>query len=383
MSMTPPAETPSNGSALPAIHLEFIQNRAEAGDDNGVEAVELYHRSLFLNRFAGDMERHQQNGKVHENQLAYLETRLRQAHARLSELQKLAPVVVNGEPDVRPNLPWNLWDGGMFLSSLLGILCLLIFGVLNVSFNLLESGLVTFVQNPVRAYFWAALLPVGALAVKVGWDILQSPKKRERYLWSCLTAGIAGVLVWVAAYASVYPTLSRSTDEQIAALTVFDSPERSAPLDSLTSGGAKRIDVMIVTAQATAEIFLSAVLGIYMTMIYNRHRPVRLAANPGFAQLDEERLELEEAVAQERVALAEARGGENQLKHQLAAFVAFARSMFEKEAALRRNESHQQRLMLDQISTQLRSQLQAVESRSPAGPSRDRPTLSLDAKNGK
>jgi hypothetical protein len=376
-------KTDEGGAAHPPIHLEFIQNQAEAGDGDRVEAVEGYHRALFLHHNAGNLERYQQQGRIHENRLAYLETRLKDIHARLADYERLAPVDVNGAPDVQPTSPWNLWDRAMFVVSLLGIACLLAFGVLNVSFNLLESGLVTFMENPVRAYFWAALLPVGALAVKVGWDFLQSPRRRELYLWTCLTAGIAGVLVWVAAYATVYPTLSKSTDEQIASLSVFDRAENGAPLDTLTSGGAKRIDVMIVTAQAVAEIFLSAVLGIYMTMIYARHRPVRLASNPGFAQFDEERRELEESVARERAALAEARGGENRLKHQLSAFVAFARSMFEKEAALRRNESHQQRLLLDQISTQLRSQLQAVTNPRPPGTDPDRPALAFDPQNGK
>jgi hypothetical protein len=57
--------------------------------------------------------------------------------------------------------------------------------------------------------------------------------------------------------------------------------------------------------------------------------------------------------------------------------------MFEKEAALRRNESHQQRLMLDQISTQLRNQLQAVENRNPVATHPERPTLAFDPQNGK
>lgn len=382
-SMNLDPKTSRNGGAPPTIHLEYIQNRAEAGDEDGVAAVEEYHRALFLNRHAGDLERHQQQGKLHEDRLVYLETRLRDARSKLAGLDPLSPVDVNGERDVRPTAPWNLWDRAMFLASLLGIASLLIFGVLNVSFNLLESGLVTFVESPVRAYFWAALLPVGALAVKVGWDFLQSPRRRERYLWTCLLAGITGVLVWVAAYASVYPTLSRSTDEQIAALTVFDADEAGTGLGELTAAGAKRIDMIIVTAQAIAEIFLSAVLGMYMTMIYTRHRPVRLARNPGFDQWDEERRSLEDAVAQERAALASARGGESQLKNQLSAFVAFARSMFEKETAVRRNESHRQRLLLDQISTQLRAQLETVGSRGATAPAPERPTLAFTPENGK
>jgi hypothetical protein len=246
----------------------------------------------------------------------------------------------------------------MFAIAGLGIAALLVFGVLNVSFNLLESGLVTFLENPVRAYFWAALLPVGALAVKVGWDCLQRQRSRELYLWTCLGLGLAGVLVWVGAYASVYPTLSKTTAEHLASLSVYDQSPADSPL---TSGGAKRIDMAIVTAQAAAEIFLSAVLGMYMTVLYSRHRPVRLATNPEFEQLDEERRALEEAVAREGLALAEARGNAARLEQQLAAFVAFARSMFQKEAALRRDQGHHRRLRLDQISQQLRDQLRSVE----------------------
>ena len=68
----------------------------------------------------------------------------------------------------------------------------------------------------------------------------------------------------------------------------------------------------------------------------------------------------------------------------IAAFVAFARSMFEKEAALRRSESHQRRLLLDQISAQLRTQLEAVEGHRGSGASRsDRPALAMDPSNGK
>jgi len=116
----------------------------------------------------------------------------------------------------------------MFVICAAGIVCLIAFGVSNISFNLLESGFITFRENPIRAYLWTALLPVGALAIKVGWDSLQEKKMRDRYLWFCLTAGILGVLVWVAAYASVYPTLSKGINDQIASLTVFDSPSNSS-----------------------------------------------------------------------------------------------------------------------------------------------------------
>lgn len=353
------ANKESNGTVSPPVHLEFIQNQAGLADGDGIEAIESYHRAVFMHHHARDLERFQQEGRIHENRLAHLEIRLKEAHGKLAEMERHVPVSVDGEPDIKPNLPWNFWARTMFAAALLGIGLLLVFGVLNISFNLLESGLVTFLENPIRAYFWAALLPVGALGVKVGWDLLQNRRARAVYVWVCLLAGVAGVLVWVGAYATVYPTLSRSTAENIASLSVFDE---NGSESATTGSGVKWVDAIIVSSQAVAEMFLSAVLGIYMTMLYQKHRPVRLAENPLFTQLNEERRSLEETVAQERFALAEAKGNEDRLRNQLAAFVAYAKSMFQKEAAVRRDQDHQKRMLLDQMSEQLRRQLQKVEN---------------------
>ena len=103
------------------------------------------------------------------------------------------------------------------------------------------------------------------------------------------------------------------------------------------------------------------------TTIYLRHRPVRLAGNPLFIQRDEERRLLEESVEKERAALAEANGNHHRLQNQLTALLSFARCMFHKEAALRRDQGRQKRLMLDQISEQLRTQLQSMENGRTTG----------------
>jgi hypothetical protein len=346
---------------VPAVHLEFIQNQASLPEEAGVEEVEKYHRALFLHHHAGELEEQEQQRQIHEKRLLFLESRLQDAQTRLGSLEKLVPVTLDGQADIKPSSPWNTWDAVMFASAGLSIVSLIVFGILNISFNLLESGLVTFIQSPIRAYFWAALLPVGALAVKAGWDFLQSTRSRNIYLWTCLGIGLLGVLTWVAAYAAVYPTLSRSVSETIQTLSVFDQPANSQT--AFSPGGAKWVDVITVAAQALAEIFLSAVLGIYMTIIYARHRVVRLAGNPLFMQLDKERAELETVVAWERLALAEARGKQARLESQLTALVAYARSVFQKESALKRDQAQQKRLVLDQISEQLRSQLDTMENR--------------------
>jgi hypothetical protein len=207
------------------------------------------------------------------------------------------------------------------------------------------------------------LLPVGALAVKVGWDFLDDNRKRNIYLWTALGLGLLGVLVWVAAYACVYPTLSKGIDEHIASMSVFDQPTAaSAPLARLNFAGAKWIDMITVAGQAVAEIFLSAVLGMYLTVLYMRHRPVRLAHDPAFAQLEQERRSLDESIARERTALGEATGNLVRLENQLNALIAYGKSMFHRESARRQDQSEKRQVILDQLSDHLRQHLETGDA---------------------
>lgn len=366
--MNQPANAETETALTAAINLEYVRNVAQAGNDDGIEDVASFHRSLFMHQHGRDLERFRQQRQISEDRLSDLQLRLTDTRDRLTGENPHVAIDDDGRPDTKPNAPWNLWDGTMFWVAAAGVLSLLVFGVFNVSFNLLESGIITFTEHPIRAYFWAALLPVGALAVKVGWDFLQSRAKRDFYLWTCLGLGLVALVTWVTAYASVYPALSMTTEERIANLTVTDPiPANRGSLSQLTSGGVKRIDMIIVAAQAMAEICLSAALGMYMTQLYSKHRPVRLAANPTFIKLDQERRTLEERVSQERLALADAVGGEARLEHQLNAFVAYAKSLFQREATLRRDRGHQKRQLLDQIAEQLKSRLaEADDVHDPA-----------------
>jgi len=358
MSTTVPGSKTEN--ITPAVHLEFIQNQLENPQGSAPEEIEGYHRALFLHHHAVEWEAYRQQARTHQEKLAFLEVRLKDTQIRLSERPQWMPVTVDGRADVEPTSPWNLWDRSMFALCALGILGLITFGVLNISFNLLESGFVTFRENPFRSYLWAALLPVGALAVKVGWDCLPEGRPRVAYLWACLGLGMIGVLTWVGAYACVYPTLSKGINEQIASLTVFDAAAAPSAGPRVNFAGAKWIDVVTVAGQAIAEIFLSAVLGMYLTTLYARHRPVRLAQNPAFAQFDEDRRRLEEEITRERSRLGEASGHLVQLENQLAALVAYGKSMFHREAAKRQDQSEKRQVILDQLSDHLRNHLDAI-----------------------
>jgi hypothetical protein len=353
------ASKSSADNITPAVHLEFIQNQLENTSVSATDEIEKYHRALFLHHHAVELEKYRQLARTHEDRLSFLDAQLKATELRLSERSKLVPVTIDGQEDVTPRAPWNGWDIAMFVAASLGILGLITFGVLNISFNLLESGFVTFRDSPIRSYFWAALLPVGALAVKIGWDFLEGSRTRDRYLWTSLALGLTGVLVWVGAYACVYPTLSKGINEQIASLTVFDNGPAAAGSSRLDFAGAKWVDVITVSGQAVAEIFLSAVLGMYLTSLYARHRPVRLAYDPAFTQLDHEREGLQTSIARERAAFGEATGNLVRLENQLSALIAYGKSMFHRESARRQDQSLKRQVILDQLSEHVRTHIES------------------------
>jgi hypothetical protein len=154
--------------------------------------------------------------------------------------------------------------------------------------------------------------------------------------------------------------LSKGIGEHIASLTVFDNPS-PASAAGLNFAGAKWVDVITVASQAAAEIFLSAVLGIYLTTLYARHRPVRLAYDPAFSQLSQERSTLEAGIARERLGLGEATGNLLRLENQLSALIAYGTSVFHRETAQRQGQAEKRQVILDQLSEHLRSHLDTVE----------------------
>jgi len=251
--MKNPSKRAESNGITPAVHLEFIQNQLENPKGSGAEEIEQYHRALFLHHHAEEWEKCRQIARTHEDRVAFLEGQLKDTEAQLGQRTKFVPVTVDGEPDSRPNTPWNAWDVAMFVACGLGIVALITFGVWNISFNLLESGLVTFRQNPIRSYLWAALLPVGALAVKIGWDFLQDKVKRDVYLGTCLTVGLIGVFVWVAAYAidgfrrSRFPGKCRETFElRRREMDRFRDRVRPGDRGDLSFSGSRRLSYDLV-----------------------------------------------------------------------------------------------------------------------------------------
>ena len=348
------------------IHIDYIRHLVDSQNGDGTAEVEAYHRALYMNQCGQELEQLKHQIQTHQEKLKYLQPRLKKLRNKIKEVDSLVPVNHQDKPDIEPSQPWNMWDRFMFALAGMGILCLVIFGVLNISYNLIESGIVSFADHPFRAYFWAALLPVGAFAVKVGWDLIQPGSARSVYTWSCLLMGVLGVLVWVLTYASMYPSLSMSSSEQLASLRLFDFGDPNGNPENAMIGDVKWMDMVLVASQALAEIFLSALLGIFMTTVYQRHRPVRLAVNPLHQQWNDEREQLEKSVELERRQTAEAVGREKKMESQLQVFLSYARTLYEKELVTRQRHSHRKHQLLTEIASDLRNRLEEVEAETTA-----------------
>jgi len=89
---------------------------------------------------------------------------------------------------------------------------------------------------------------------------------------------------------------------------------------------------------------------------------VRLAYDPAYRQLSNERRSLADDIARERTRLGEANGSMLRLENQLAALIAYGKSMFHKEAATRQDQSEKRQVILDQLSDHLRGHLDTVAS---------------------
>ena len=344
------------------IHLEYIRHLADISEDNGEEQITNYHRAMFTNKHGAELEQLAHQIKHSETRLDGLEPEWRRATEKLNAIDPLFPNNGSAAKTEESPQPWNHWDRWMFVMAGIGVVCLVVFGVLNISFNLIESGLVLFGDHPYRAYFWAALLPVGALGIKIGWDLITSRSFKSIYVWCCLGTGFLGVLVWLQSYASIYPSLSMSTAEQLESIHLLTDQETADP--KVPFGKVKWVDMILVVSQAIAELFLSALLGIYMTIIYQKHRTIKPSIHPEYLYWDGERLKLERSVFDERKTLATARGRMKELDSQLAVYLAYAKSVYQRELVLSQNHCFRKERLLTELTSDVMERLQSIRASS-------------------
>jgi hypothetical protein len=79
------------------------------------------------------------------------------------------------------------------------------------------------------------------------------------------------------------------------------------------------------------------------------------------AQLEQERGRLDERIARERQGLGEANGNIVKLENQLAALLAYGKSMFHREAARREDQTQKRQIILEQLSDHVRNHLDSAE----------------------
>ena len=76
---------------------------------------------------------------------------------------------------------------------------------------------------------------------------------------------------------------------------------------------------------------------------------------------DQERQDLENAVANERRLIADAVGREKKMESQLKVFLSYSKTLYEKELVTRQHHSHRKHQILTQIAADLKSRLEEVE----------------------
>jgi hypothetical protein len=77
--------------------------------------------------------------------------------------------------------------------------------------------------------------------------------------------------------------------------------------------------------------------------------------------LDQERGKLAERIAHERLGLGDANGKIVQLENQLAALLAYGKSMFHRETARRQDQTQKRQIILEQLSDHVRHHLDSEE----------------------
>ncbi len=83
--------------------------------------------------------------------------------------------------------------------------------------------------------------------------------------------------------------------------------------------------------------------------------------DPATVQLSHERSRLEESIARERQGLGEANGNIVKLENQLAALLAYGKSMFHRETARRQDQTQKRQIILEQLSDHVRHHLDPAE----------------------
>jgi hypothetical protein len=73
---------------------------------------------------------------------------------------------------------------------------------------------------------------------------------------------------------------------------------------------------------------------------------------------------LEESIARERHGLGEANGNIARLENQLAALLAYGKSMFHREAARRQDQTQKRQIILEQLSDHVRNHLDSPHAES-------------------
>ncbi|SFO40806.1 hypothetical protein SAMN04488056_105251 [Cohaesibacter marisflavi] len=145
--------------------------------------------------------------------------------------------------------------------------------------NLVGSGVVVFLDNPLLPASMAALAPLCGFAIKSVHGFLRSGWQTRSYIFSLVSAMLVSVCLWIVLYAGSYHGLSPN------ALS-------GGFLDDASWWDGVRDTIFIIVSLST-EILISAVFALRLTIIAGRYSPDYFRPNQDFIDLEKRESALE------------------------------------------------------------------------------------------
>ena len=308
----------------PQLDRDFIDAETHAETEKGETRVAEQHRNLHIMARGGEMrtlERKRESVAANLNRVV-------QGIERLSIQMKRTRQWMD-TPSAEPPKAWTWWE--VLGAGVLGIAALacLFADVHTYWVNLMESGIRTFVENPISAGLYGAL----ALVLPFGLKFVLGRFSRKDSGPCPLARTIVGLTIVCALAAFVAFAMSfRAPGEESAASF------GSLASDSVEAQSAVPQRVFTVLLMITTGM-LSAVLGHWLTLVLEEHRRGGRVLNPQYAVVRDELERLQLIENYERETLGAIEGKLAELQAEQSALVDSATNLFRELRGIAQRDS--------------------------------------------
>ncbi|TLP43451.1 hypothetical protein FDK21_18035 [Cohaesibacter sp. CAU 1516] len=181
--------------------------------------------------------------------------------------------------------------------------------------NLIGSGVVVFLDNPLLPASMAALAPLCGFAIKSIHGFLRNGWQTRVYIFSLVSAMLVSVCLWILLYANSYHGLSSS----VTGGGILDE----------TSWWDQVRDTVFIIVSLSTEILIGAVFALRLTIIAGRYSPDYFHTNQDYVDLKKRESALEKRLPKLEDELDEFLAEQGKLEAELAGYINTALLMFE------------------------------------------------------